>query len=138
MPTPAGSDETAVDEDVEAAKTAEPNMHEDIQEQKELIAKLKAERAAAKTKKADAGVAPSPSHRVTEEMLEEEEGTGAKRAREEEPKQYQFDFKEPQEGEVGERAIATNSRVGLLGRMPPERKSLAWGALAFAAGMGAM
>ena len=63
MPTPAGSDETAVDEDAEAAKTAEPNMHEDIQEQKELIAKLKAERAAAKSKKTDAGAAPSPSQR---------------------------------------------------------------------------
>ena len=136
MPTPAGSDETAVDEDAEAAKTAEPNMHEDIQEQKELIAKLKAERAAAKSKKTDAGAAPSPSQREAEEALEEE-GSG-KRAREEEPKQLQFNFKEPQEGEVGERAIATNSRVGLLGRMPPERKSLAWGALAFAAGMGAM
>ena len=136
MPTPAGSDETAVDEDVEAAKVAEPNMAEDVREQRELIAKLKAERAAAK---AQAAAEPSPSQEVAEEMLEDEgEASGTKRTREEEPKELRFNFKEKTEGEVGERTIATNRRVGLLGRMPPERKSLAWGALAFAAGMGAM
>ncbi|KAH9945160.1 uncharacterized protein BXZ73DRAFT_38883 [Epithele typhae] len=126
MPTPSGSDETAVDEDAEAAKVAEPKMHEDVQEQKELIARLKAERVA-QAKKQAAG---------DEEMTEED--AGSKRSREEESAQYKFNFKEPGESEVGERAIATNSRVGLLGRMPPERKSLLWGSLAFAAGMGAI
>lgn len=130
MPTPAGSDETAVDDDVEAAKVAEPKMHEDVQEQKELIAKLKAERVA-KTK----AIEPTAS----QEGKSKEEAADvslAKRSREEEPTEYRFKFKEPGEGEVGERAIATNNRV--RSQLPPERKSLAWGALAFAAGLGAV
>lgn len=60
-----------------------------------------------------------------------EPSTAQKRPREEEAP-LKFDFKEPAE-EVGERAIVTNSRVS-----KPQRKSLAWGALAFAAGVGAM
>ena len=134
MLTPAGSDETAVDDDAEAAKVAEPKMHEDVQEQRELIAKLKAERAAnaAKAKEAE----PTMSQEAAEKSLvEADDATGVKRTREEESTEYRFNFKEPGEGEVGERAIATNSRVT---RMRPERKSLAWGALAFAAGLGAV
>ncbi|KAH9846688.1 hypothetical protein C2E23DRAFT_766678 [Lenzites betulinus] len=142
MPTPAGSDETAVDEDVEAAKVAEPNMHEDIREQKELIAKLKADRKAAKVQQqeeAEGELAPSPSQHETEKALTEEEPAGVKRPREDEPKELRFNFKESGElEEVTERAVATNSRVRLLGQLPPERKSLAWGALAFAAGLGAI
>lgn len=138
MPTPAGSDETAVDDDAEAAKAAEPKMHEDVQEQKELIAKLKAERAATKQAKQDGKLAPTQSMKETEKLVEDEEGSGSKRQREEESAQYRFNFKQPgeEEEEVGERAIATNSRV--RARIAPERKALAWGALAFAAGMGAM
>lgn len=157
MLTPAGSDETAVDDEAEAAKVAEPNMHEDIQEQKELIAQLKAERAAAaataaKAKQEEAAAAttkqevaeeaesaPSPSQAEAEkELMEQDETKGTKRPREEESTGYRFNFKEPGEGDVAERAIATNNRVRILGQLPPERKSLAWGALAFAAGMGAM
>ncbi|KAI0359831.1 hypothetical protein OH77DRAFT_870999 [Trametes cingulata] len=143
MPTPAGSDETAVDDDAaETAKIAEPNMQEDIREQRELIAKLKADREAAKAKQQqeqeEDESAPSPSQHETEQALTEEESTGVKRPREEEPKELRFNFKEPGESEVGERAIATNSRVRLLSQLPPERKSLAWGALAFAAGLGAV
>lgn len=129
MPTPAGSDETAVEDDAEALKVAEPNMHEDIQEQKELIAKLKADRAAAQAKK----LAATASERETQESTETEDNVASKRQREDESEGYRFNFKEPGE-EVGDRTIATNSRV----RMAPERKSLAWGALAFAAGMSAM
>lgn len=141
-----GSDETAVDEDTEAAKMAEPNMQEDIQEQKELIAKLKAERAAAKAKaKAEAEAeteaeaepeteeAPTPSQQEAEEAA-----VGEKRSREEVPTEYRFNFKEPGQEEIGERAVATNRRVRLLSQMPPERKSLAWGTLAFAIGLGAV
>ncbi|KAI0833517.1 hypothetical protein BC628DRAFT_1414292 [Trametes gibbosa] len=142
MPTPAGSDETAVDEDVEAAKVAEPNMHEDIREQQELIAKLKADRQAAKAQQqeeAEGELAPSPSQHETEKALTEEEPSGVKRPREDEPKELRFNFKESGEPEeMEERAVATNSRVRLLSQLPPERKSLAWGALAFAAGLGAI
>lgn len=136
LPTPAGSDETAVDDDAEAAKVAEPKMHEDIQEQKELIAKLKADRAAAKTRQQD--VAKSVSIETEATLVETEEAAGTKRAREEEKPEYSFNFKEPGQEEVGERAIVTNKRVRLLSQLPPERKSLAWGALAFAAGLGAV
>ena len=144
MPTPAGSDETAVDEDVAAAaKAAEPDMHEDIREQQELIAKLKADREAAKAQKQQEETeesAPSPSQHETEKVLTEDESISTKRPREDEPTELRFNFKEPvQSEEVGERAIATNNRVRrMLSQLPPERKSLAWGALAFAAGLGAM
>lgn len=139
MPTPAGSDETAVDEDVEAAKIAQPDVDEDIREQKELIAKLKADREAAKAQQQQEEEAPSPSQREAEKALTEDESAGAKRSREEETQELRFNFKEAGEAEaVTERAVATNSRVRVLAQLPPERKSLAWGALAFAAGLGAM
>ncbi|CDO68950.1 hypothetical protein BN946_scf185000.g93 [Trametes cinnabarina] len=142
MPTPAGSDETAVDEDHEAAKIAEPDMQEDIQEQKELIAKLKAEREAAKAQKQqqqeEEDSEPSPSQHEAEQALSEE-SSSAKRPREEEPQELRFKFKEPGQSEdASQRTIATNSRIRLLSQLPPERKSLAWGALAFAAGLGAI
>ncbi|OBZ72498.1 hypothetical protein A0H81_07590 [Grifola frondosa] len=101
--TPAGSDETAVDEDI-AAKIAEPNMEEDVREQKELIAKLKAEREAAQRAKAEA-------KEVAEEeaAVYEEQGMVQKRAREDDAEGYRFNFKEP---EVETRVIATNRRRG--------------------------
>ncbi|KAF9820908.1 hypothetical protein IEO21_01135 [Rhodonia placenta] len=131
-PTPTGSDETAVDEDADAPTSemlAEETMHDDIREQKELIAKLKAQRELRQ-----ASVANNEEGSVedeAEEQLPVEPSTAQKRPREEEAP-LKFDFKEPTE-EVGERAIVTNSRVS-----KPQRKSLAWGALAFAAGVGAM
>ncbi|OSD06603.1 hypothetical protein PYCCODRAFT_1360769 [Trametes coccinea BRFM310] len=138
--TPGGSDETAVDEDTEAAKIAEPDMQEDIREQRELIAKLKADREAKaqKQQQEEEDSEPSPSQHEAEQALTED-SSSAKRPREEEPQELRFNFKEPgQPEEVGERAIATNSRIRLLSQLPPERKSLAWGALAFAAGLGAI
>lgn len=100
-------------------------MDEDIREQKALIARLKQERA----------------RRAAKKEIEEEEEVheaspvrpASKRPREEEV--LKFDFKEPTE-EVGERAIATNRRVSL--QMTPQRKSAAWGALAFAFALGAV
>ena len=71
-------------------------------------------------------------------MHEEVEKYKAEKEWYKEKKEYRFNFKEPGEEEVGERAVVTNSRVRLLSQLPPERKSLAWGALAFAAGLGAV
>ncbi|EPQ54071.1 hypothetical protein GLOTRDRAFT_111531 [Gloeophyllum trabeum ATCC 11539] len=125
--TPAASDET-VGED-ELPDIHGPDMNEDIAEQKELIERLKKERDEAEQERA----------RAIEEAddLKQKELVGKKREREDsEEQQYKFEFKEP---ENKERAIATNRRVtGFYERMPPERKSAAWGAVAFAAGLGAM
>lgn len=136
MPTPAptavGSDETVVDEDAEdLVKLTEETMHDDIREQKELIAKLKAER---EQRKGETQVEQSEDTDVPKEKTQAEAPTSKRPREDEEP--LKFNFKEPQD-EVGERAIATNARVR-TGAMRPERKSLAWGALAFAAGLGAM
>ena len=68
------------------------------------------------------------------DMKGNEEDTKCKRTREEESEALQFQFKEP---EVGERAIATNKRVGFF-QMEPRTKSVAWGLAAFAVGMGAV
>ncbi|KAI0077923.1 hypothetical protein K474DRAFT_1661168 [Panus rudis PR-1116 ss-1] len=133
--TPAGSDETVVEEEHHVLKVAEPNMAEDIREQKELIAKLVAEREAKKQQQQQDAI----------EIDDDEDTTSigaslaSKRAREESPEkpQYTLNIKEHDQ-EPEQRVIASNSRVRLLGNMPPERKSLAWGALAFAAGLGAV
>ncbi|KAI0925783.1 hypothetical protein AcV5_008418 [Taiwanofungus camphoratus] len=127
--TPAGSDETVVDNDsVEVTKAAEVNMHEDIQEQQDLIARLKAERGAERRQKEEVQGAAAGS---------EAKETAQKRAREDDDTPYKFNFTRPEE-QVEERVIATNRRVKPLSQLPPQRKSLAWGALAFAAGWGAM
>ncbi|KII89936.1 hypothetical protein PLICRDRAFT_91077 [Plicaturopsis crispa FD-325 SS-3] len=110
-PTPSGSDETVVEEEEET--TVAPDLiQREINEQKQMIENLKAQR--------DNAMGTDAS-----------EAQKTKRAREEEDAPPKFDFKEP---EVGERQIATNRRVGL----GPRQKTLAWGALAFAAGLGAM
>ncbi|TFK47842.1 hypothetical protein OE88DRAFT_1770192 [Heliocybe sulcata] len=118
--TPAASDEAVGDDDA-PIDVPGPDMHEDVAEQKELIERLKQEQ------------------QERERDAINEDGIAAKkREREEdgEEQQYKFDFKEP---ENQERAIVTNRRVaGFYERMPPERKSAAWGAFAFAAGLGAM
>ncbi len=106
-------------------------MQEDIREQKELINKLKAEQQA--KEEAARAVAAEASTADVEQAVSSDAPT-SKREREEEPTEYKLNIKEP---EVGERAIATNKRVQ-PGRLGPERKSLAWGALAFAVGAGAM
>ncbi|KAH9942764.1 hypothetical protein B0H21DRAFT_750251 [Amylocystis lapponica] len=133
---PAGSDETVVDDEAsEVSKAMEPNMSQDIQEQRDLIARLKAARDAdRKAKEAAVEAEEDEDEEEDEEAESASASTAQKRTREDEDAQLTFDFKQP---EVGERTIATNRRVGLL-RATPQRKSLAWGALAFAAGLGAM
>ncbi|KAI0766742.1 hypothetical protein BC629DRAFT_1596259 [Irpex lacteus] len=119
------------DESRDLAQVAEQNMQEDIREQKELINKLKAEQQA--KEEAARAVAAEASTADVEQAVSSDAPT-SKREREEEPTEYKLNIKEP---EVGERAIATNKRVQ-PGRLGPERKSLAWGALAFAVGAGAI
>ncbi|KAH8092644.1 hypothetical protein BXZ70DRAFT_1066956 [Cristinia sonorae] len=125
--TPAGSDETAVeheDDASEEAKVAEMNRLEDVREQKELVERLKAERAVKQKEK----------EKAAENAMEEDEveKMGQKRGREDEKAPLQLNIKEP---ETEDRVIATNRRVS---GMTAERKSLVWGALWFAAGLGAV
>ena len=128
------------DEDAEeVAEAARPNAEEDIREQREMIAKLKAERDASTTtttmkKRKNGGVVVAADI----EMVVDETAAQKRTREEEDGPAYQFNFREG--GEVVEqRAIATNRRVRtVLGEMGPERKSIAWGALAFAAGLGAV
>lgn len=119
--TPAGSDETAVDDDV--PEVAGPDATEDIQEQKEMIEAFKAQREAKLRAQAASDA---------DEAMDEGE---RKREREQEDASLQFDFKEP---ETQERKIATNRRIARLPEMTPERRSFAWGVAAFAAAVGAM
>lgn len=106
-------------------------MDEDVREQKALIARLKEERAQRAAQDEEEG---DESREEEEEASEVSPAKPAsKRPREDEV--LKFEFKEPSQ-EVGERAIATNRRVAL--RMTPQRKSAAWGALAFAVALGAV
>lgn len=123
-----GSDETVVDyEAVEAAGVAEIKADEDIRESKELVANIKSEYAARSR-----GAAPAAA---TESEGALADSSALKRAREEDSVVLKLDIKEP---ETEERAVATNSRVRTSNQMAPERKSLAWGAFFFAAGLGAV
>ncbi|KAI0065094.1 hypothetical protein BV25DRAFT_1989350 [Artomyces pyxidatus] len=119
--TPAGSDETAVEDDV--AEVAGPDMNQDIAEQKELIAYFKKQREASRQ-----GLQGEDAEMLTDEDADK------KREREEED--VRFDFKEPVT-ENQERQIATNRRVRLW-EMTSQRRSFAWGVAAFAAAFGAV
>jgi hypothetical protein len=124
VPTPAGSDETAVeDEDEEAeAGIQGPDMQRDIAEQRELIESFKAQRAAA--------LAEANGSVVDEDALMENDGR--KREREDEGAAPTFNFKEPEEHALAvARPIATNRRIQMP-EMTPQRRSLAWGMGAFA------
>jgi hypothetical protein len=111
--TPRGSDEAAADEDSEMVEGLGQDMfREDVAEQRDLIAKLKSRRGA----------------------TDERAGDQAKRVREDQEYPTQLNLKEP---EVGERAIATNRRVGRF-HLEPRQKSFAWGVAAFAFGLGAV
>lgn len=127
--TPAESDHAPPAEDAEGDDIAEvpgPDMSQDIAEQKEMIAKLKAERDA----KASSTKFPPA------EPIVKTESQASKRSREEEEKPLQFNFKEPdEENAVVVRPIASNSRLSL--DLEPQQKSAAWGALWFAAGLAA-
>lgn len=93
-----------------------PDMHEDIKEQQEMIARLKAEREAGKASE------------------NQSESQAPKRVREDEDKPLQFDFREPQEHlAVEEREIKSNKRL----KLQPQQKSAAWGFFLFAAGLAA-
>jgi hypothetical protein len=100
-----------VDDDAEITAMTGPDISQDVAEQQELIKKLKGQRANG--------------------MSTGDENNKSKRPRDDEDTPLQFEFKEP---EVGERAIVTNKRVW----MEPRTKSVAWGVVAFAIGMGAM
>ncbi|KAF8896400.1 hypothetical protein BD779DRAFT_1618471 [Infundibulicybe gibba] len=132
--TPRGSDETAVEDaedPVEEVATSELRQ-QDILEQKQMIEDLKAQRDAAAAKRASS--IQSAEEEEAEEGEEEDDSANLKRAREEETQELKFNFREP---EVGERNIASNSRVGRF-QMEPRTKSFAWGMAAFAVGMGAI
>ncbi|KAN0138953.1 hypothetical protein V8E53_003341 [Lactarius tabidus] len=117
--TPAGSDETAVDDEVPDVPV--PDINEDIREQKEMIEAFKAQREA--------------NLRADDEDTAMVEGAEKKREREDENAALEFNFKEP---ETQERKIATNRRVTRLPEMTPERRSFAWGIAAFAAAVSAV
>ncbi|KAI0303836.1 hypothetical protein B0F90DRAFT_1709452 [Multifurca ochricompacta] len=120
--TPAGSDETAVDDDV--AEVPGPDINEDIREQKEIIEAFKAQR--------EANLQEQVAGDEDEVMDDQSE---KKRDREDENRSLQFNFKEP---ETQERKIATNKRISRLPEMTPQRRSFAWGVAAFAAAVSAM
>jgi hypothetical protein len=120
--TPAGSDETAVEDDL--PDVPGPDANEDIREQQEMIEAFKTQREA------------KLRDQTTDDRDEEVDGgSEKKREREEEHSSLQFNFKEP---ETQERKIATNRRIPRLPEMTPERRSFAWGIAAFAAAVGAM
>lgn len=109
--TPGGSDETAVEEGEDETDALIPDMAQDIQEQKTLIADLIAKR--------DAAGGP-----VTPRNTRKRQDT--------ETSPLAFDFNKEQE--VGERAISGRKRV----QLQANQKAAAWGTLAFAVGLGAV
>ncbi|KAJ7931478.1 hypothetical protein B0H13DRAFT_2227989 [Mycena leptocephala] len=115
--TPGGSDETAVDEegDVVEESVGTELREQDLAEQRDMIADLKAQRDKALAVKHRGSTDDAPAK--------------LKRAREDESKKLEFEFKEP---EIGERVIATNRRI------TPSQKSVVWGVMAFAFGMTAV
>ena len=124
--TPAGSDETVVEEEAETIELAKPSMTQDIAEQKELIERLKAERQLQQIQTVEPApdALPVPAPAPLKREREEEENKA----------ELQFNFKEP---EIEERQIATNKRVSRF-KLEPRTKSVAWGVAAFAIGMGAV
>ena len=117
-PTPPTPEVTHAEEE-EAVVATEPSMADDIQEQRELIAGLKAQRAAA-IARGDEQTETAPSLKRTIEEVEPP---------------LLFNPKEP---EVEPRAVATNSRIRFLRNPSPQTKSVFWGVAAFAAGVGAV
>lgn len=119
MHTPAaGSDETAVDDDGDAVAAATFGVElltQDLEEQRDLIARLKAERAG------------SDDMMITS-------GGAEKREREDEEAPLALNIKEP---EKDQRLVVTNSRVRGL-NLDTKQKSFAWGVAAFAVGFGAI
>jgi hypothetical protein len=103
-------------EEPDVADIASQALHEqDIAEQQEMIADLKAKR--------DTGMS----------LCEDDDSSNLKRVREED-EPVKFDFKEP---EVEERQFATNRKVSRF-QLQPRTKAVAWGVAAFAFGLGAV
>lgn len=117
-PTPA-TPEVIHAEEEETVVAMEPNMAEDIQEQRELIAGLKAQRAAAIARGEEQVDGPASLKRTIEEV--------------EPPVTLN-----PKEPETETRVVATNSRIRFLRNSSPQTKSVFWGVAAFAAGVGAV
>ncbi|KAJ7494693.1 hypothetical protein B0H11DRAFT_913602 [Mycena galericulata] len=115
--TPGGSDETAVDEDGDVVEESVGTelREQDLAEQRNMIEDLKAQRAQALAVKHGGKTADAPAK--------------SKRARDDEDKKLEFEFKEP---EIGDRVIATNRRI------TPSQKSAVWGLMAFAFGVTAV
>jgi len=97
---------------------------QDVEEQRDMIEELKAQRDAyLKVSDIDGEDVVDGSAQL-------------KRVREDAEEQLKFDFKEP---EVGDRALVTNRRVHKSFKdLQPQTKSFVWGAAAFAVGMSAV
>ncbi|KAG6816886.1 hypothetical protein H0H87_002006 [Tephrocybe sp. NHM501043] len=129
--TPGKSGLVVVDEEtdvIENGITSQELHDQDVAEQRALVAKLKAEREIA----------------VKEKVGDEDEdmdaplestSTGVKRARMDEDEELKTIHFNPKEPETEERTIATNRRVDSY--LKPATRRLAWGAAAFAFGVGA-
>ncbi|KAG6909872.1 hypothetical protein DXG01_014908 [Tephrocybe rancida] len=131
--TPSGSDIVIVDEEIETIENGITNheLHDqDIAEQRALVEKLKAEREEAAREQQAADEDDDM------ESVPESTSTGVKRARRDEDEELKSIPFNPKEPEVGERTIATNRRV--LPALQPTTRRLAWGAAAFAFGVGAV
>ncbi|THH10306.1 hypothetical protein EW145_g1418 [Phellinidium pouzarii] len=133
--TPVESDHAHNDDDGsdDVAEVPGPNMHEDIAEQKELIAKLKAERAERQERAAEAA---ANAANISAVPLQQSDSQSSKRSREEEDQPLKFKFRKPDaQNPVVNRQIKSNKRLSL--DLEPQQKSAAWGALWFAAGLAA-
>ena len=142
--TSGGSEETVVEHEEARSDVEKVIDHvagdelreQDINEQKELIKRLKAQREAQKGRVVEETEEEGSEEREQEQEQEQEQGeeqpgTNGKRTREDEEAALQFNFREP---ETEERQIATNSRVEKW----RGTKRVAWGVAAFAAGLGAV
>jgi hypothetical protein len=116
---------------------AAKELHDqDVREQKNLIQGLKAKKTAEEKEREEQTKQVGNENEETGEAVADGEPLASKskkRPREEDEPEYKFEFKE---SEVGEREIATNSRVRF--QMEPRTRSFAWGVAAFAVGMGAV
>lgn len=115
------SQQTLVNEeaDEDIAEVPGPDPLVDIEEQKALISRLKAERSTGGLSATSSGGASTSS------------GIKRTHGESESDREMQFEFKEP---EAEKRQIITNRRINLQ----PEQKSAAWGVALFAAGFAAM
>ncbi|GLB40211.1 hypothetical protein LshimejAT787_0800820 [Lyophyllum shimeji] len=136
--TPEGSDLTVVDEETDLVEKgiAGSELHEqDIAEQQALVQKLKAERDTKEAAQKEQAAVEDEDEEMEAEA--KESSAGLKRARKDDDEELKSLKFQPKEPEVGERAIATNSRVGRF-QLQPKTRQLAWGTALFALGMGAI